>query len=148
VLVPPPREQEDHHLQQAQPQHERPQRRAQQEQQYKVEARQTAIDQSRDGAGGQELAHDGVALEAHHQVAGGPPEEKCIREVHQVLDESRRQADVEARAQLQQQVAPQQRREKEVADDPAHGGPGHQQEVPVVAGDDLIHQQPGQQWKR
>jgi hypothetical protein len=64
-----------------------------------------------------------------------------------VLDESRGQAHVQVRAQLQQQVAPQQRREEEVADDRAHGSPGHQQEVPVVVGDDHVHQQPGQQRK-
>jgi hypothetical protein len=64
-----------------------------------------------------------------------------------VLDEPRRQVYVQARAQVQQQVAPQQCREEEVADDRTHGGPGHQQEVPVVAGDDHVHQQPGQQRK-
>jgi hypothetical protein len=101
VLVPSPREQENRHLHQGQPHHERRQRGAQHEQQDKVEARQAAINQGRNGAGGQEFAHDGVALQPHHQVAGGPAEEERIRKVDQVLHERRRQAYVEMCAQLQ-----------------------------------------------
>ena len=93
------------------------------------------------GAGREDVANRRVALQAHHQVAGGSPEEEAVRQLDQVVDESHGQAHVKPCPQLEQQVGAQERGQEVVADDHADAGGEHDEKMVVVARHDFVDDQ-------
>ena len=87
----------------------------------------------------------GVALQAHHQVTGGSAEEEAVRQLDQVVDEPHGQAHVKPGLQLEQQVGAQERRQEVVSDDHADAGGEHQEQMVVVARDDFVDDEYGEQ---
>jgi hypothetical protein len=108
-LVAPPGQNHHGDLEEREHEHHDGQDRADDEQQDQVQAREAAVQDSGQGPGREDVAHHRVALQAHHQVAGGSAEEEAVRQLDQVVDESHGQAHVEPGSQFEQQVGAQER---------------------------------------
>jgi hypothetical protein len=85
-----------------------------------------------------------VAVEPHQQIAGQPALKERIRQRDEVGEEAERHAQVELRAELQQQVAAHQRREQVEAEQRGQAHTQDREQLVIPARDHAIHESRGQ----
>jgi hypothetical protein len=109
---------------------------------------EASVDHRGGGSRGQDLADDGVARQPHHEVAGLPLLEKGIGELDEVLEKGEGHPRVEVRLHVEEEVAPDHRRQEVEEDDEEEPESQDHEEAIVFPGDDPVDQEPCQDGHR
>ena len=129
----------------AQCEDEQPQHRIGDQEQGQVGPDEHPVEQRRERPGREDLPHDRVAAQPHHQIAGGTAQVEGVGQGEEVLEEAGGGLQVDRRPQAEQQPRPHPRRE--------HGEPGHDrdrcgsdsEQRAVAHRHDAVHHRAGEQ---
>ena len=143
-----PRSEEERDPQEAEEDHERAHRHARGEEQEQVGEHEDAVEHGRQRRRGERPAQRAIALEPLEQIARGPLDEEPVGEACEMVHEREAQSRVDLRAQVVEEVAPEQQRHHVEDDEDREAGDQDAEQAPVLSRHHAIHDRADQDRKR